>query len=154
MFGRIKNYFGIEGVKVELVISEKVKEREGYIKGSVRFTTMSTQTVAQVRVRLIERYFRGRGKEKLVDEYKLGEIYLDQAFEVPADQPLEVDFQLPFEMVHSDFDELERKNFLTEGIAKVAKYAYNVKSVYRVEAEAKVKGTALNPFDKKEIKIK
>lgn len=154
MFGRIKNYFGIEGVKVELVIPPEIKERTGMVEGSIRFTSMNTQTVTQVRVRLVERYFRGRGKEKLVDEYNLGEIYLEQTFEVPADQPLEVDFQLPFEMVHSDFDQMERKNILSGGIAKLAKYAYKVKSVFRVEAEAKVKGTALNPFDKKEIKMK
>ncbi len=154
MFGRVKKYFGIEGVKVELILPEETKEKSGMIDGSVRFSSMNTQTVTQVRVRLIERYFRGRGKEKLVDEYKLGEIYLDQSFEVPADQPLEVDFQLPFELLHSDFDQMERNNIFGTGLAKLAKYAYNVKSVYRVEVEAKVKGTALNPFDKKEIKLK
>ncbi len=154
MFGRIKNYFGIEGVKVELVLPPEVKERSGKIEGSLRFTSMNTQTVTQLRVKLIERYFRGRGKEKLVDEYKLGEIYMDNSFEVPSDQPIEIDFALPFEMVHSDFDQMERKNVLSGGLAKLAKYAYKVKSVYRVEVEAKVKGTALNPFDKKEIKIK
>lgn len=154
MFGRVKKYFGIEGVKVELVVPEEIKERAGLIEGSVRFTSMNTQTVTQVRVRLIERYFRGRGKEKLVDEYKLGEIYLDKTIEVPANEPLELDFQLPFELLHSDFDEMQRRNIFGTGLAKLAKYAYNVKSVYRIEAEAKVKGTALNPFDKKEIKLK
>jgi len=139
---------------VELILPEEVKEKSGFIEGSVRFTTLSTQTVTQVRVRLIERYFRGRGKEKLVDEYNLGEIYMDKNFEVPADQPMEVDFKLPFEMIHSDFDEMERSNIFSSGLARLAKFANKVKSVYRVEAEAKVKGTALNPFDKKEIKIK
>lgn len=153
MFGRVKKYFGIEGVKVELILPQEIKERSGVIEGCLRFHSMNTQTVTQVRVKLIERYFRGRGKEKLVDEYKLGEIYLDSSFEVPANEPLEVDFQLPFELIHSDFDQMERKSFFGTGLAKLAKYAYKVKSVYRVEAEAKVKGTALNPFDKKEIKI-
>jgi hypothetical protein len=154
MFGRVKKYFGIEGVKVELVIPEEIKERSGQIEGSVIFTSMNTQIVTQVRVKLIERYFRGRGKEKLVDEYQLGEIYLDETFEVPANEPLEVNFQLPFDLVHSDFDTMERKSIFGTGLARLAKYAYSVKSVYRIEAEARVKGTALNPFDKKEIKIK
>ena len=45
-------------------------------------------------------------------------------------------------------------NVVFKGIASAAKFAKGVKSVFRIEAEAEVKGTALNPFDKKEITLK
>jgi len=49
---------------------------------------------------------------------------------------------------------LEKSNFFMSPLVKVAKRISAVKSEYRVEAEAKVKGTALNPFDRKEITIR
>lgn len=154
MLGRIKNYLGIEGVKVELVLPEEVRERDGVISGKLRFSSMNAQTVKRIRIALVEKYFRGRGKEKLVDEYEITFMFMDEVIEVPTDKVIEVPFDLPFELVRSDMEEWGKKNFIAGGFAQLAKLAYNVKSVFRVEAEAIVKGTALNPFDKKEIRIR
>jgi hypothetical protein len=46
------------------------------------------------------------------------------------------------------------RTFLLGGIAKAAKLLNAVKSEFRIEAEAKVRGTALNPFDKKLVSVK
>ncbi len=154
MFGKVKKWLGIEGVKVELVLPESVSEKDGAIKGKLRFQTMHTQTVTSVKVKLIERYSRGRGENKLIDEYELAEIDLVQDIEVPEGEIVEIDFSLPFQLVKSDIEAFGSKNFLFKGIAKAAKLTRNAKSVYRLEAEAKVRGTALSPFDKKEIEIK
>ncbi|MEL7123261.1 MAG: sporulation protein [Bacteroidota bacterium] len=154
MFGRVKNWLGIEGVKVELDIPEEVRAKDKVIAGKLMFISMNTQTVTKVTLRLVEKYMRGRGDERLVDEYSLGSIVMEKSFEVEANQPAELEFELPFDLVNSDVDSFERKNFIAGGIAKLAKLAYNVKSTYRVEVEAKVKGTALNPFDKQNIIIK
>lgn len=153
MFGKVKKWLGIEGVKVELVLPEEVSEKEGIIPGILRFQSLNDQKITKIKVVLIEKYSRGRGKEKLIDEYELANIELDQQIDVPANEPIEVDFELPFELVHSDMDKMERK-ILTTGFAKLAKLVNAVKSEYRVEAEAKVKGVALNPFDRKTIKIR
>jgi hypothetical protein len=45
------------------------------------------------------------------------------------------------------------RNAVFKGVASAAKFVKGVKSVYRIEAEAEVKGTALNPFDTKEVKV-
>ena len=144
---------GIEGVKVELVVPEEISAKSGSIDGTLRFYSMHDQTVQSVKVKLVERYKRGRGKGKLVDEYTLGEISLEQDVEVPAHQYIDIDFSLPFEMLKSGMDELGDKNFMFRGAVKTAKMLKGVKSVYRLEAEAKVKGTALHPFDRKEIAV-
>ncbi len=153
MFGKVKKWLGIEGVKLELILPDMAFEQVGAVSGKIRFYSKNTQTVTGIRLVMIEKYSRGRGKERLVDEYLLGEATLDDRFDVPAEDVLEVDFTLPFELVKSRVDEFGDKNFLTGGLVKLAKTLRNVHSEYRIEAEAKVEGTALNPFDRKALKV-
>ena len=154
MLGRVKKWLGIEGVKLELIIPEEVAKSSQRIDGKMRFQSMNTQVVTEIKVVLIERYSRGKGKEKLTDEYELGSIAEKRNFEVPAEEPVEMDFSLPFGLYESEVDKFENRNILFRGIAKAAKYIRGAKSDYRLEAEAKVKGVALNPFDRKSIKLK
>lgn len=154
MFGKVKRWLGIEGVKLVLVLPEEVSFQDGVIDGKLRFMSMHPQTVTYIKVVLIERYSRGRGDERLTDEYELGSIELHNSFEVPPEQVLEVDFKLPFKLVKSDIEEWGARNPLFGGLVKVAKGLNRVKSEFRIEAEAQVKGTALNPFDKKTIDIR
>lgn len=154
MFGKVKKWLGIEGVKLELELPEEVFETDEVIHGKIRFYSMNPQTITFIKVILIEKYTRGRGKDKLVDEYELGEIHLDQIIDIPEHTPVEVDFSLPFSMAKSEVDEFGGKNLLFGSLAKAARALHNVKSEYRVEAEAKVRGTALNPFDKALIRIR
>ncbi len=153
MIGRVKQWLGIEGVKLELVLPEEIEAASGVISGRLRFHSMNTQQVTFIKMVFIERYSRGRGQEKLVDEYELGKLEVDKVIEIPADHIVEVPFTLAFSLVRSAMDDMERNFFLT-GLAKAAKLLNRVKSEYRVEAEAKVKGTALNPFDKKIVAVK
>jgi len=153
MFGKVKKWLGIEGAKLELVVPEEVSESTGEIVGKIRFYSMNEQKVKSIKVVLIERYSRGRRKNKLTDEYEIGEIVLDNAFMIPAKEHVELEFSLPFKIVKSEMDELQGKNILAAGLVKTAKWVSGVKSIYRVEAEAKVEGVGLNPFDKKIILI-
>jgi len=154
MIGKVKKWLGIEGVKMELLFDEDATTQKGIVSGLIRFTSMNAQVVSRIKVVLIERYSRGRGKEKLVDEYELGSLQLEEDIEVPAGEFVEVEFNLKYKLVRSEMDELEKSNFFMSPLVKVAKRISAVKSEYRVEAEAKVKGTALNPFDRKEIIIR
>ncbi len=154
MFGKVKKWLGIEGVKVEIILPEAIRLRDGVIIGKLRFHSMNTQTVTSVKLSLLEKYSRGRGAEKLIDDYKLAEIDLQDTFEVPEGEPVEIDFELPFQLVKSKMDEFSSRNFLFRGIANAAKYTNSVKSDYRIEATAKVKGTALDPFTSKPILLK
>ena len=153
MFGKVKQYFGIEGVKIELDIPESVAQYKGKINGSIRFSSMNSQTVSFIKVKMVERYTRGRGKDKRIDEYELGQIELNQSIEVIPDTPVELPFTLPFESLRSEVEEFARKNFIFKGIANTAKLAYGAKFEYFIIAEAKVKGTALPPFVKIKIDL-
>lgn len=154
MIGRVKKWLGIEGVKLEIVIAPEQRRRNGKVEGRLRFQSLNAQTVTSIRIALVEKYTRGRGKEKLIDEYELGEINLKQTIEVPAEEIVEIPFTLPFKLIKSEMDEFGDRNFLYGGLARAARAIQSVRSDYRLEAEAKVKGVALNPFDKKFIKLK
>lgn len=154
MISRIKKFFGIEGVKLELIIPEAVSAREGVVQGQIKFQSMNAQDVNYIKLVMIERYARGRGDKKMIDDYEIGIAEIDIDIDIPAEEAVFVDFELPFQLVKSGMDELEGRNFFVGGIVKAAKYLSKVKSEYRVVAEAKVKGTALNPFDQKNIQVR
>ncbi len=154
MIGRVKKFLGIEGVKLQIIAPEVVSEAAGEVAGALRFQSMHDQTVTRIRIVLVERYSRGRGKDKMVDDYQLGETEMDLTFDVPAGEVVEKPFTLPFKVVRSDIEEFGAKNFLFSGLARMAKLSRNVRSDYRIEAEAYVRGTALNPFDTKPVRIK
>ena len=68
MIGKVKQWLGIEGVKLELLIPEGQTLAKGSISGTMRFQSMNPQTVTGIRVVLIERYSRGRKEELRIDE--------------------------------------------------------------------------------------
>jgi hypothetical protein len=153
MIGRVKRWLGIEGVKLELQIPDDVSEDE-MLEGKIVFYSMRPQTVKRIHVRMIEKYKRGRGKNKRTDEYELGAIDLEQDIDVPADTVIEVDFSLPFTLAKSGMETFADKNFIFRGVAGAASLLKGAKSEYRVIAEAEVKGTVLDPFDSKVIAVK
>ena len=153
MFGKMKQWFGIEGVKVEMDVPEEIIKQLGVVKGQLRFSTMKTQTVTAVKVTMIETYKRGRKDDKRIDDYQIGTVYLQEPFEIKAEESLVLDFVLPFELLKSEMDDFADKNFLTKGIVGLARMSRAVNSEFRIEVEADVSGTRLNPFDKKYIKI-
>lgn len=154
MFGKVKHWLGIEGVKLKLQVPDEVKESDKVLNGKVQFQSMNKQTITSIKVKMIEKYSRGGKKDKLVDEYLLGEILLEKEIEVPNDEIIEIDFSLPFEITRSEMDEMETKNIFLKRIVKTAKWFNSVKSEFRIEAEAKVRGVKLHPFDKKPILVK
>jgi len=153
MLKRVKKWLGIEGVKIELLLPEEIKKKSSSISGTVKLYSMNAQTVTSLHFKLVEKYYRGRRKSKLTDEYVLTEKEIPVLIEVPAEEAIAYAFELPFEIIRSRMDELEGKNFFIRGLVKTAKALKAVKSEYRLEVEADVVGTALNPFDKKVLEL-
>ena len=149
MFKKIKQLLGIEGIKMKVILPEEISAKAGSIEGNIKFTTMNTQRIAYIEVKLIERYTHGRGKKaKRTEEFLLGKVLLDDGFMVYPEESVSVKFELPFKKVQSNMDALQERGGLLGGLARAAKASRGVKSEFRVEAEAKVAGTALSPFDR------
>jgi len=153
MFGKVKRWLGIEGVKLELELPEKISKETGYLTGNLNIISMHREVVIMLKVSLIETYTRGRGKEKRIDDYELGAITQEKEIAVPPNEVISIPFKLPFEFRYSEIDEMQERNTFLKGVAKAAKFIYNAKSIYTVRAEARVYGTALHPFAEKEIQI-
>lgn len=153
MFGKLKKILGVEGVKLELEVVDDVSASRGLLEGVVHFYSMNPQKVTSVRVVFKERYRRGRGKDKLIDEYELGVIELNKTLQINKDEPAELPFEIPFKIYKSRMDEFEEKNLFAKGIAKAAKFAKNVRSSYILEARANIEGTVLHPIVKKDIQL-
>ncbi len=149
VFKKFKQWLGIEGIKIEVLLPEKIDLSDGQIIGQIRFSTMHTQRIARTKVQLVEKYSHGRRKNKRMSEFVLGEVFLDDEFMVYPEEPHVIDFVLPYKLIYSNMD----KNAVNGGFkgifAKMAKSISGVDSEFRVEATSKVSGTALSPFDRK-----
>ena len=153
MIGKVKKWLGIEGVKLELDIPATVQRDGNILYGKIRFSSLHAQTISSFKVVMIEKYARGRNEERLTDEYELGQITVDKIIEVPAEGTVEVPFQLPYRVTDSEMDSLQNRNIFSGALVKALKYYEKVNSEFRIEAEARVGGVALNPFDKKVIEL-
>lgn len=153
MFGRVKKWLGIEGAKMELLLADSYRIKHQKIDGMLIFYSMNNEVIDSVHIKLIEKYQRGRRKNKLVNEIILGELNVNRPFKVPYDEEVELKFSLDYEPALSAMDELGNANIFLRGLVKTAKRIKGVKSTFYVIAEAKVKGTKFNPFVKNEVFI-
>ena len=151
MLKKVKNWLGIEGVKVTLETPETFVLKNGVVSGMFTITSLSEQQVKGVKVTLVEKYTRGRRKSKLIDEYLLGEMYLPFEQLVDKDKEIVERFELEFDTIQSPIDKFGNKNPLYKGIAGLARILKNAKSKYYLSIEVDVIGNKLKPYDKVEI---
>lgn len=152
MFGKVKKMLGIEGVKLELLIPGKVDRDLGLVTGFVKLTSLSDDNVIEaIRLRMIEKYTRGRKDSKLINEYQMGELLLNEKIRISKNDIIEIPFTLDFVFVKSEMDKMQESNIVSRGIVALAKKLKGVQSEFTVRAEATVKGTTLQPFDVKPI---
>ena len=153
MLGKIKKVLGIEGVKVELILDIPVDKKNQKISGELKFTTKTKGKVNGITIKLIEKYSRGRGKSKLVDEYTVAMLEMNDSFEITPEEIIEIPFSMDYEIALSEMDKMQKESFMRRPVIFIAKFIKQVKSEYSVVAEADVQGTTLNPFDKVLVKL-
>lgn len=144
---------GIGGVKVELQIPAEAAKADGTITGKIILTTKSDQEVKGIEVKVVEEYTTGRGDDKTTKEYTLGEIKFSEVFAIKTGETKEVPFTVTFSILKSGNDELKEKGGALGALGKVGAFADNEKSKYFVEADVDVTSAALDPSDKKQIKL-
>lgn len=154
MFGKVKKMLGIEGVKLELIIPDKINKEAGILTGIIKLTSLSDENIIEgINLKMVEKYSRGRGEGKLINEYIMGEMIKNEKFVISKNDVLEIPFEMDFIFTKSEMDKMEESNFFTRGLVKIAKKARGVKSEYTLRAEANIKGTTLNPFDIKPFNL-
>ena len=153
MLGKIKKVLGIEGVKVECKVFS-VDTNLKKIDGELKFTTKTTGKINKVNIKLIERYSRGRGKNKLIDEYTIANLDMYDSFEITPEEIVEIPFSMNYELAMSPMDKMQQDNFVSRPFIGILKFVKKVKSEFSLLVEADVEGTTLNPYDKVPINLK
>lgn len=154
MFGKVKKILGIEGVKLELIVPDKVSREAGIVTGAVKLTSLSDNNLIEsIQLKLVEKYSRGRGESKLINEYIMGTLLKKENITISKNDILEIPFELEFVYVKSEMDKMGESNFIARGLVGLAKKARGVHSEYKLIAEANIKGTTLHPFDSKPINL-
>jgi len=151
MLKKVKDWLGIEGVKVDLDVTEEFKLKDKFIEGTITITSQSDQYVEKATISLKEKYKRGRRKSKLIDEYELGKQEVTLNKSISKDEIIEKAFKLEFSPIKSPMDRWGDKNILYRGLSSLAKLAKNAHSTYIVIVEITVKGNKLKPYRKMEV---
>lgn len=151
--GKVKQFFGIGGVKVTLQCDSEGSKGGGTVNGTITLTSKSDLEVINVKVALKEEFTTGRGDSKETEEFDLGELLVSEAFNIKAGEEKAIPFQLPYEMLKSNADQLKEKGGALGALGSMAKFANAEKSEYFVVADCDVKGTAMDPSDKRSIQL-
>ncbi len=153
IFGVIKNKLGIGGVKAKLQVPGQVAKDSNLIEGVLTLTTKSEQEIVDTEIKLIEEFTTGRGDSAKTKTFELGIVKITDTYTMKPGEVKEIAFKLPFEIIKSNADSLKEKGGAMGAIGKLGKFANNEKSNYYVEADVDVKAAALDPTDKKDIKL-
>ena len=143
----------IGGVKIAIQAPGQASKTEGKVEGKLILTSKSDQEVVSISVKIFEEFTTGRGDDKKTSKYELGIVKITPGFTIKAGETKAVDFSLPFSVLKSSNDELKEKGGAMGAIGKLGAFASNEKSEYFVEADVDVKSAALDPSDKKQIKL-
>ena len=154
MLGRVKKFLNIEGVKATLELPASVHSAQGAVEGILVVSTISPSTISKVSLRLLEGYSRGRGEEKLIDEYEIGNLELPLNLSLEANTSRRIAFRLPFSYTPSDMEEWGSRNFVFKGLSGLAGRFYKARCDFRVEATLEIPGAAVAPFCKASIDMK
>jgi len=153
MLRKIKNYLGIESVKIQILVEEGIDFKTVQISGLIRLTSQSDQRVERIYLRIIEKYRRGRGDALLINEYILGEKCIELNKSIQKGTSEDIPFTMTYDQLKSEMDTIQDESWVGKPLAWLAKKLKNVKSEYRIEASADIKGTRLKPIDTSTLKL-
>lgn len=153
MIDRIKNWLGIEGVKIHLELPDTIRYDSGVIDGLLEFSTLREQEIQSIKFSLIETYRRGRGKEKRIDDHILAHEAKNVSIHITENSTYVYPFSISFTTLESRVDKLSH-NSLLKPFAGTLKWLNAAHSDYTLNVSVKVKGNKLNPHIKKEIEFK
>ncbi len=152
MIDRVKNWLGIEGVKIQLDVPAVIDGKSQILYGIVNFTTMKEQHIESISFSLIETYTRGRRKDKRIDDHLLAREVRKVDILIKENSSFAYPFELPFVRYESNVETLSRKTLL-KPLTKAMKFMHGAKSEFHISVSVVVKGNKLQPFVKQEISI-
>ena len=72
---------------------------------------MSDAVVESISIKLIEKYTRGRKEDKLIDEYVISKILVNERVSIAKGEEIKLPFDLPFKIIKLHLDKLQENKF-------------------------------------------
>ncbi len=142
MLARIKQFFGIGGVSVELQVDETLSQSAGYVLGTVILTSKSPQQVTGIEVKLVGTITRGPVGERRTHTHECGKVTPSEAFEMTPGERKEVGFRLPIENLNTTFYQtLGNAGGMLGAIGQIGSMMDEEDHDFRVHAHVSVKGS-------------
>ncbi|MCK6639693.1 MAG: sporulation protein [Bacteroidia bacterium] len=151
--GKIKQFFGIGTVKVNVTVPAAFSVDDPSISGTVELVAKSDQEIVSVEVKFEEKWSTGRGDDKTEKTFDLG-VQKFPGFTMKAGETKKIDYTVPFTYSKSDNDRMAEKGGVVGGLGKLSKFADGEKSTFHVVATCDIKGATFDPNDVKEVKKK
>lgn len=150
-FGKVKQFFGMGTVKVEIETEPTFKVDQGTIKGNLKITGKSDQEITDFEVKLEESFSTGSGENKKTTNITWGEMKIPGQ-QIKGGEVVNVPFELSFSYAKSKNEAMADKGGVVGGLGKVSKFMDNEKQTYRLVATADVKGSTFDPNAIKTLK--
>ena len=154
MFNKVKQALGFVGIDVILEVPTDIPKASSLVEGKVRIVAKADQSITRVVVKLIEHWERGeKGKDYQSKYLDLGEVDIREPFDIKAGETREFPFRLLFERPLSMTQQVAEKKGALGTLGKVAAFADQQRSSYRISAMVDVKGAALDPNASQNIRF-
>ncbi len=153
MIRKVKNWLGIEGVKIKLEVPTNLREGQPEIKFVLCLSTLTEQKIKGVHLTLKEVYRRGRGEHNRITEFILAEWKQEKKVEMGKNDSHFIPITLKPNWQSSAVDQWQKKGGFQKILGAWAKKWQGVKSEYIVEVNIDVAKTKLNPFQITRLEI-
>lgn len=151
---KIKQWFGIGGVKVKLQLPSTVIEKnKGQVTGSVVVTTKSNQHVNSIKVEFEETYTVGSGQDRKIQYITMGS-FKSEPFDLAAGETKTISFAFPFSHSMSMNQKMQEKGGVLGAMGSLASMADRERSSYAVKASADVQGAIMSGTDVVTVSLK
>lgn len=150
---KIKDIFGIGGVKIAIDCEKQFSRSGNRINGKLILTTKSDKEITGFTVHLKENWQTGRGDSKTTKEFELGEVELSQSFMIKPGETREIPFSLEYSLLKSGNDKLLDGGKVGKALGSIGKFMDAEKSTFRIGASAGVKGNVFPPTAIVELKL-
>jgi len=143
---KVKNWLGIEGVKIQLEVPANLKVGQKELRLVLSLSALSDQKIKNIHLSLKEIYSRGNGKNRRISEFILAEWEQEKSIKIGKQAPCFLPILLQPNWQYSAFDKWQKEGALQNYMGLWAKKLNSVKSEYLIEVNIDVAKTKLNPY--------
>jgi len=145
LFAKIKLFFGIGTLSLELQVAPSFSGKDSHIKGTLVVKGKSDQTVKDVKIEMNEEFSKKNSAgETHKTHLTLGTLEL-AGFEIKEGEEKKINFELPFQIVKSQNEAMQEKGGVIGAIAGLGALAGGEHSVFTLKAVADVEAATFDP---------